>query len=101
MTLIEILTVIGMLAILAVLSVPLYRAIIPNIELNNMYKEAIAQLREAQFRAMETQINQQIELYGVSVTFKADGTPDSEKNIIINHESETKIIEITSDGYIK
>lgn len=101
MTLIEIIIIIGIIVVLAAVSIPAYRLIIPNIELNNMHKEAIADLREAQYKALETQIEEQIIISGTTVTWRSDGTPDQAYEITIEHEGKTKTITITPTGYIK
>lgn len=101
MSLIEILTIIAIIAVLVTVSIPAYRALVPAIELDNLYQEATSQLREAQYKALETQTPQVITLYGVTVTWNKDGTPDSAKDIIIQHNGQEETIQINASGHIR
>jgi type II secretory pathway pseudopilin PulG len=118
MSLLEILAVLFIIALVSLVVVPGLTNFKPTAELNSAHAQIISNLREAQAKALETQINQTINFatltYPKNITlesttfpsdtfsWKADGLPtDSGVATLKASNGKTKTITITATGFIK
>tara|TARA_Y100000310_G_C20545374_1_gene745325 strand:- start:722 stop:1078 length:357 start_codon:yes stop_codon:yes gene_type:complete len=118
MTLLEIIAVLFIIGLLALVVVPGLANFKPTAELNSAHAQLISTLREAQSKALETQVNQTINFttltYPTNITlesatfpsdtfsFKPDGLPSVAGVATIKASNgKTKTITISATGFIK
>lgn len=114
----EIIAVLMVIGLISLVIVPGFTNFKPNSELEIAYRQVISVLREAQGRALETQLIQSVDIFnlalpenvtlqgttfpGDTVSWGAEGLPDASGTVtLIASNGKTKTITITATGYIK